>query len=265
MLVQTIGIFKISILSIYTFIFGIAIGLAIASIIYLLYVLRQMNSSKFKEMSKIKTKDYEFNPVAMSKKEKIKFDEFKTSLDKQKQVCALILEYEEIFNDKKLRKGYTNIEFAKYLSYSLLKNIALIYNPNSKRPYLDITISDATNLLRYASKRMDEILDFNGLRILRRININTLRGTFTFYKKVYDLKAVKFIYKYKINKILFGFKVLINIINPIYWVKKFIINSSFEIITRKICINVVQIVGEEAYNVYSKNAFDKGVVLIENK
>lgn len=264
MLVQTIGIFKVSILSIYTFIFGIALGLAIATIIYLLYVLRQMNSAKFKEMTKIKTKDYEFNPSVLNKKEKVKFDEFKSSLDKQKQVCALILEYEEIFNDKELRKGRTNFEFTKYLSWSLIQNVAHIYNPKSKRPYLDITISDATNLLRYASKRMDEILDFNGLRILRRININTFRGTFTFYKRVYDFKLVKLIYKYKLNKILFGFKVLINIINPLYWVRKFVINSSFEIITRRICVNVIQIIGEEAYNIYSKNAFDKGVVLIEN-
>ena len=112
---------------------------------------------------------------------------------------------------------------------------------------------------------MDEILDINGLRVLRKININSANGMLNFYKRLYDHKIVKLIYKFKLNKILFGFKVLINIINPIYWVRKFIINRSFSIVTKKICVNVIQISGEEAYNIYSKNAFNEGDDLIEAK
>ena len=100
----------------------------------------------------------------MTKEEKQKILNDRKSDDKRKQVCALILEYEELFKDKKLKKGYSDIEYTKYLTWSLIQNIAAIYHPKDKRPYLSITIKDATKLIRYASKRMDEILDINGLR-----------------------------------------------------------------------------------------------------
>lgn len=246
MLLAKIGIFRITFGNIYTFIFGIAIGIAIMTIIYLLYVLKQMNSKKFKNMSKVN------------------LDEFNsTDLEKEK-VANTIKEYCLIFNDKKLRKGYTSVEYTKYLTWSLIKNIAEIYYPKSKRPYLDITISDASKLLKYASKRLDQLLDFNGLRIVRKININTALGTVNIYKKVNDTNFVKFIYKFRINKILFGFKVLINLINPIYWVRKLIVNKSFKIISDKICVNVIQIAGEEAYNIYSKSVFSEGAWQLEN-
>ena len=265
MLLSSIGIFRITFGNIYTFIFGIAVGLAIATILYLLYILRQMNSKKFKDMSSIQIVETKIDPKSMTKEEKQKILNDRKSDDKRKQVCALILEYEELFKDKKLRKGYSDIEYTKYLTWSLIQNIAAIYHPKDKRPYLSITIKDATKLIRYASKRMDEILDINGLRVLRKININSANGMLNFYKRLYDHKIVKLIYKFKLNKILFGFKVLINIINPIYWVRKFIINRSFSIVTKKICVNVIQISGEEAYNIYSKNAFNEGDDLIEAK
>ncbi len=264
LLFASIGIFRVTIANIYTFIFGIAIGIAITTIAYLLYVLKQMNSEKFRSMVSMKIVEAKIEDK-MPLEEKLKLIAEKDSDLKRRKACALILEYEELFKDKRLRKGYTNIEFTKYLTWSLIQNIAQIYYPKAKRPYLNITISDATKLIKYASQRVDQILDINGLRILRKLNINSANGMLNFYKRVYDLKLVKLIYKYKLNKIFFGFKVLINIINPIYWVRKLIVNRSFNVITKRICVNVIQIAGEEAYNIYSKNAFNEGNDLIEAK
>ena len=238
----SIAIFTNIIGNIYTCLFGIAIGIAIATITYLLIVLKKMNKNKKKAY------------ISEDDKDKSKDEAFK-----------LIHEYKEIFKDKKLNKDISYIERSKYLTVSLVENIAAIYYPKAKRPYLNITINDATKLIRYVSNRLDETLKIPGLVLVRGLSINNINEAKNLYKKIYDLKIVKLIYKFKLNKILFGFKVLINILNPIYWVRKLIVNRSFNVITQNICINILEIDGEEAYNIYSKNAYTEGVDLIENK
>ena len=48
---------------------------------------------------------------------------------------------------------------------------------------------------------------------------------------------------------------MLNAINPVVWVKKLIINPSINLITKQIILKLIQQIGQETYNVYSKQAF----------
>ena len=61
--------------------------------------------------------------------------------------------------------------------------------------------------------------------------------------------------KFKFKEI-YGFALtLINIINPYFWFKKIVINPSINLLLNKVFLVCYSIIGEETYNVYSKQAF----------
>jgi hypothetical protein len=47
----------------------------------------------------------------------------------------------------------------------------------------------------------------------------------------------------------------LNALNPAYWIKKVTVDKLTDLVIMKICLQVVQIVGEETYKIYSKSVF----------
>lgn len=254
----SIGIFDITFANIFTFVFGIAIGIAIMTIIYLQKVLSKIKSEGFNELSKVTIDEYE---IAFNVNNDEKIKDIKDTSNAYK-VYKTINMYENLFYDKKLRgkKGY--VLYTYELVSSLVKNIASIYSPDARFPLYEVTIDEFLDLMKYLSKRISEILDYNDITYIRKINLNTIISVKNLSFDIKNSKVVQISKKYHINNILSGFKLLINIVNPLYWVRKFVVNRSFDIVEKRICASVIRIVGGEAFNIYSKNIV-KDVELIE--
>lgn len=264
MLLMKIAIFEITLGTIFTFVMGIAISMAIIIIIYLIYVLRGIRSKGFEELANVKIDEYEI-PADLKKKEKKILEQKNRHKNNSYYSYEMIIRYQEIFKDKKLRNGMGDIQATNLLVRSLVHNIAALYYPDSKRPTLEISIDEFLTLSKYLSKRLSAILEYNGLKFFRRIKLNTIISVNDFSHIINDSAVVELTRKIHLNKILFGLKILLNIVNPIYWVRKAVVNTSFRIVSKKLCLSIIQIVGEETYNIYSKSVFNKeeGIDLIE--
>ena len=258
MFLLSIGIFDITFGNIFTFVFGIAIGIAIMTIIYLQKILARIKSDGFNELSKVTIDEYE---IAFNVKDKDKVSELKDSSNAYK-VYQTINMYENLFYDKKLRGSRGYVLYTYDLVTALVRNIASIYSPDARFPLYEVTIDELLDLMKYLSRRISEILDYNDITYLRKINLNTIISLRNLSFDIKNSKVVQVSKKYHINNILSGFKILLNIVNPLYWVRKFVVNKSFDIVEKRICASVIRIVGGEAFNIYSKNIV-KGVELIE--
>ena len=48
---------------------------------------------------------------------------------------------------------------------------------------------------------------------------------------------------------------MINVVNPVYWARKFVVNKSIDFAIKKLCMIVIATCGEETYKIYSKAVF----------
>ena len=61
--------------------------------------------------------------------------------------------------------------------------------------------------------------------------------------------------RYKLKSAYQAAKKVINLINPLWWAKKLVIDGTFNILINKLCLVLIAIVGEETYKIYSKKVF----------
>lgn len=252
MMLLKIGIFDITFLTIFTFVLGIATSIAVVSLIYLVFVLNKLKSKDFEALANIKIGEYEL-PVNLNKKEKKMLLQKNKSTENAYKSYELVLLYQKILFDNKLRKGRDYIHYTFDLSKSLINNIAAIYFPESEKPMFEISIKETIELSKYLSKRISEILDYSGLKFIRRINVNSIINIRNLSMDIYESNAVQTYKRMNVDKIMFGFKVLLNIVNPIYWVRKAMGKTAFRVVNKKLSSAVLQVVGEESYKIYSKD------------
>lgn len=226
--------FNLSLL--FSFLIGVGVGLAVMAVGYLILVLASMRSEKYVVETKVKD---------------VTDDE----------VYQIIKETQAMFKDENIKGIQSNIAYAKDLSVSLVNNIAQKFFPESKHPLYELSINEVLMLGSYISKRLDEILDFKGLRILRKLKISTIISFTEIRDKVEANSIVKATKKYKIIEAFSAAMKVINIINPIYWARKFIIDTTLSVVIKKLCLVMIGVVGEETYKIYSKSVFDKEVNL----
>ena len=60
----------------------------------------------------------------------------------------------------------------------------------------------------------------------------------------------------KINPVSKVIVSVLNIVNPIYWIRKFIINGTISLALDKMALIVIDITSEETINIYSKRLFN---------
>ncbi len=220
----------------FSFLIGLGVGFVIFALVYLLLILLSLNKKKYVIKSQI-------NDVS------------------DEEIKKIILDAQKAFKDKKLKGEDAMIGYCYNLSKDLVIHIASRFFPNSKHPVFELSIDELILLANYISLRVDEILSKRGLRIFRKLKISTIVGWTDVKKTIDENPIVKATKKYKISETLTAAKKVINVINPLWWAKRFISTASMNLLLKKVCLVIMGIIGEETYKIYSKSVFDKDVSL----
>ena len=222
-------IFDFNIASLISFFVGILFGVVLVFLIYILVCVQSMGSKKF--LVKKQAEGY-----------------------KEDEVRELVINAQNEFKDKTLRKNTPKIKYCTTICKDLAYEIAASYFPNSKYPLLELSVDEVTLLLEYIKERVDEILSRRGLRLIRKLRISTIVDV--------SIKGGKFAKSntYKVGRDLTktasAVSKVINLVNPVYWGKKLIMDNSINAILNKLYLVIIAVVGEEVFKVYSKKVFD---------
>ena len=210
---------------------GIGIGLTIALLFYLLSVLLAIKKTKY--IIKADTID-------------VPFEECKKEIDRSV----------DLFKDKKIRGEDPTFNFAFKLSYDLMNTIAKKFFPNSEHPLYELTVDECLMLIDYIAKRMDEVFNYKGLKFLRRFKVSTLFSFAEAKEKIEENSIVRATKKFKVKEAFNSALKVINVINPVHYIKKYAVTFATNMIIKKICIILITVTGEETYKIYSKSVFN---------
>ncbi|MFP4286458.1 MAG: hypothetical protein ACLFRI_02065 [Candidatus Izemoplasmataceae bacterium] len=178
---------------------------------------------------------------------------------KEEELEAMILEKQDVFKKryKKEDKKIGKIIFD--LSYELIDEISHYYFPNSKYPMLELSVNEIITLNQYITERMDKILEQPILKNTRNIRITKIVQAYELKKSIDEKKLIKAAKSKPVKKTMKVALTALNIMNPAYWFRKLVINASMDFVTKKICLMIIGVVGEETSKVYSKKLFDKEI------
>lgn len=231
-----LSMFEISFIGFINFFFGIFTGFVFFTIIYLYFMIRGKNIN-IEEIKRpeINVEEDELRDMIINKQKKFK---------RNRRVSEL---------------GIAKLTFE--LSFELLEEISKYFFPDSKYPMLELSVNELLNLNHYITNRIDEILEKPILKNTKKMRITKVVEMFDKKKRIEENKLVKAAKKYKVQKALSYVGAAVNIVNPVYWFRRLVINTSVDMLTRKVSLVVIGIVGEETTKIYSKNLFDKPLEL----
>ena len=172
-------------------------------------------------------------------------------------IKELIEDARKAYSDKSLRGAKSSVAHCTTICTDLVTDIARRFFPKSKRPLAELTIDELLNLCVYVSQRINAILDRPGLRLIKKLKLSTLLALGDAKKIIDDSALMKLTKKYKLKKIFSAVMGVVNLFNPVYWVRRLCINTSLDFAINKLCISVIGIVGEETYKIYSKRVFEE--------
>ena len=232
-----IWIFNIDFSTVVSFLIGILIGAVIICMIYALIVLSSLRNKKFL----IKVEDDSLTST---------------------EVKDMIVQAQKSFKDKDLRGELSRVNHCKNISMDLVYGIASRFFPKSKHPLLEISIDEVMMLSLYVKTRIEDILNRRGIRLLKKIKIGQIFDVTQKTTKVVNSKAFKV--TKDVNSTFNTIKKIVNVVNPAWWVRKLIIDNTINVITDKLCVVIIAIVGEETYKIYSKTVFNQDVEIESN-
>ena len=179
----------------------------------------------------------------------------------EEELKLIIMEKRKLFkrNRKIGNKGIAKLTFE--MSYELVDDIANYFFPDSKYPMLELNVHELLDLNHYITDRINEMLDKPVLKNTMNLQMTQIMAMFEKKKQIQENKVFKVAKKYKVAKFVKYGGAALNIVNPVYWFRKLVINTSVDAMTKKVCIMIIGIVGEETTKVYSKKVFDKPVEL----
>ncbi len=215
-----------------TLLIGILLGIVITSLIYGIILLSSLKKVK---------KD---NPVIIQE-----------SILDDRELLDLVKTIKKDFQD--LTLTFSPTEKIKYLGttvYNTMKRIASTYYPHSKYPLYELNIDEILILFHYISDRINIIFDKKILKPFKVMSISQIFNALDSYKRIQENKAVKTFQK--TGKIRNAFFSLINYANPVYWLKKLVINGTIQTAVNKMCLIIIDIVADETIKVYSKRIFN---------
>jgi len=147
------------------------------------------------------------------------------------------------------------------IAYELVEEISRYFFPKSRYPMLELSVNELMELNHYVTNRMDELLDIPILKHAKKTRIITILNMYKKKQAIEESKVMKVAKKAKLGKVLKYGSMALNAVNPVYWFRKLVINTSIDVMTRKVCVVIVGVVGEETTKVYSKKLFDKDIDL----
>ncbi|MDE5546451.1 MAG: hypothetical protein K2I88_03210, partial [Anaeroplasmataceae bacterium] len=127
-----------------------------------------------------------------------------------------------------LRKDISRVSHCYSLSRDLAYGIAVRFYPESNHPFLELSINEITLLTGYITSRVDEILNHRGIRMLRKLKISTIVNISSRTKDIEESKA--FQTTKTISQNLSKAKYVLDIINPIKWGRKLIVDRVINLI-----------------------------------
>ncbi len=221
-----IWIFNIDFSSVLSFIVGVLLGMILCSLIYALIIVINLRDKKYR---------VEANPENL----------------RQEQALEMIKNAQKAFNDRELRGKLSKGAYFRRLTTDLVYGIASSFYPDSKYPLLEITIDEAIELIGYVQYRLNDILGKRGLRILKKFKISSIVSASLMSQEIMDNKAFQVAKNVteKASKV----KKIVDTINPLKWVKRLIVDNAIAIVTHKLYLASLAIIGEEAYKIYSKS------------
>lgn len=232
-----IWIIEIDFTTILSFLIGIVLGAILICMVYVLVVLASLRNKKFI----------------------IKTEEDTLTATETKDMIA---HSQKSFKDKGLRGETSRVGHCKNICTGLVYGIATRFYPKSKHPLLELSVDEAMMLTVYIENRIEEILNRRGIRLLKKIRVSSIVEFTQKTNKVVDSKAFKV--TKEVNSTVSTIKKIVNVVNPAWWFRKLIIDKTLNIITDKLCLVVIAIVGEETYKIYSKTVFNKNVEIESN-
>ena len=179
----------------------------------------------------------------------------------EEELKVLIIEKRKLFKKKKKLNEKSVAKLTFDMSYELIDEIASYFFPDSKYPMLELNVHELLDLNHYVTDRIREILDKPVLKNTMNLQMTQIMSMFEKKKAIQQNKVYKAAQKYKVGKIVKYGGAALNIVNPVYWFRKLVINTSVDAMTKRVCIVIIGIVGEETTKVYSKKLFDKPVEL----
>jgi len=147
------------------------------------------------------------------------------------------------------------------VSYELVEEISRYFFPNSKYPMYELSVNESIELNHYITDRIDEILEVPVLKNAKKARIITIVNMYEKKKAIEGSKLAKAAKKLKLGKVAKYGGMALNAVNPVYWFRKLVLSTSIDAMTRKLCVAIIGVVGEETSKVYSKKLFDKDVDL----
>jgi len=147
------------------------------------------------------------------------------------------------------------------VSYELVEEISRYFFPNSKYPMYELSVNELIELNHYITDRIDEILEVPVLKNAKKARIITIVNMYEKKKAIEGSKLARAAKKMKLGKVAKYGGMALNAVNPVYWFRKLVLSTSIDAMTRKLCVAIIGVVGEETSKVYSKKLFDKDVDL----
>jgi uncharacterized radical SAM superfamily Fe-S cluster-containing enzyme len=132
---------------------------------------------------------------------------------------------------------------------TLVNNIASKCFPDSKKPLQELSIDESLLLAKYVIQRIEEILDKKVVRIVKKLTVKQIVTLLTTKKKIDNNALVK--EAKKVSKIA---KIGLTIVNTITKPFKLIGTGTKNLILNKIMLVTFDIIGEETYKIYTKQA-----------
>ncbi|VEU82655.1 hypothetical protein [Acholeplasma hippikon] len=175
----------------------------------------------------------------------------------EKEIEWLIKDAHEAFKNKEKRD---EVGFGKYLiqiSTELSNDIATKFYPRSKYPYLELTIDETLDLLKYISDRFKEIMNKPFLKLFRGITLRQLMTLNETKEKIDNNPIVKTSNKLHLTKVFKNTMTVLNAVNPVYWFRKVVIDNVTNAVILKLGLVVISLTGEETYKIYSKKVFNE--------
>lgn len=158
-------------------------------------------------------------------------------------------------------KNASTVRVTMDIAYELLEEISRYFFPESKHPMLELSVHELIDLNHYISTRIDELLDVPILKNAKKAKIISIVNMYEKKKYIEQSRIAKAAKKYKFGKVLKYGSMAINAVNPVYWFRKLVLTTSIDAMTRKLCVVIIGVVGEETTKIYSKKLFDEDVDL----
>jgi len=141
------------------------------------------------------------------------------------------------------------------ISWDLINDVAKEYFPDSSYPIYELSVSELVVLIHYITDRIDSLFKGPVLKPFKKIRISYILKIIDMKKKIDDNKVMKTAYKFKTPwKAAIA---VINIFNPVYWVRKLMFSTTLVVVANKIGVTIIEVVGEETNKVYSKSVFNE--------